>query len=26
MGARWGHVGLKIEEDWCQKVAWKKEA
>ena len=26
MGPRWGHVGLKIEEDWGQKVAWKKEA
>ena len=23
-GPRWGHVGLKIEEDRGQKVTWKK--
>ena len=26
IGSEMGHVGLKIEEDWSQKVAWKKEA
>ena len=22
---KWGHVGLKIEEDWSQKKTWKRE-
>ena len=26
LGSKMGHVGLKIEEDRSQKVAWKKEA
>ena len=24
LGPRWGHVGLKIEEDRGQKITWKK--